>query len=83
MIDIMDIKKKVDDNSLSINSLSIEEILLLCDEYEKQIDEIDERINERNIRLETKKNKIRRDLDYIRKVNKERNLYSSNQESYY
>ena len=79
----MDIKKKVDDNSLSINSLSIEEILLLCDEYEKQIDEIDERINERNIRLETKKNKIRRDLDYIRKVNKERNLYSSNQESYY
>lgn len=77
----VEIKEKLDKHEIDITSLSIEDVEVLCNMYEKQIRDLDNQIKDVKFQIDRNKNNIRKALDEMRKINSSRNLYSKNQES--
>lgn len=77
----VEIKEKLDKHEIDITSLSIEDVEVLCNMYEKQIRDLDNQIKDVKFQIDRNKNNIRKALDEMREINSSRNLYSKNQES--
>lgn len=77
----VEIKEKLDKHEIDITSLSIEDVEVLCNMYEKQIRDLDNQIKDVKFQIDRNKNNIRKALDEMREINSSRNLYSNNQES--
>lgn len=73
MVNILEIKNKFDNHEIDANTLSEEQIIVLCDMYEEQIQQIESQIADIDFQIDKKKNDIRKKLNKIREINGTKN----------